>query len=238
MVQAWIKRRAAADGPMQQAAAARTAEPPPVVGKGDTDDVVSVIGWAHNQVKYLQEQLETIPGVREGGRVEQQRQRASIVDMMRIRLSEHEAAEEQVLWPAIRKALPRGDEYADTALKQEAEGKDLLEQLDGLGGTEDDFDELVEKLVKALRRHVAFEDRVLLELSESMSEDDRAKLGRKVRHVQSRATTRQHPNAPDTPPLNRVAGGLAAVADRTRDAVTHRPADDKGQIEPQPEASQ
>lgn len=233
-VERWIKQRAAADAPMREAAAARTAEPPPIQGKRDTDDVLTVIGRAHNQVKWLQEQLETIPGVREGGREAQQRQRASIVDMMRIRLAEHEAAEEQVLWPAVRSALPRGDEYADSALAQEAEAKDLLQQLDGLEGTEDHFDELVERLVRALRRHVAFEDRVLLELADTMSDDERERLGGKVRRVQRRATTRQHPNAPDTPPLNRVAGGVAAVVDRSRDALTHRPADDKGQIEPEP----
>lgn len=187
-VERWMKARATSDRRMQEAAAARTPEPPDIAGADETDDVISVLGWEHNQVKYLQKQLETIPGGKDGGTTEQQRQRASIVDMIRIRLSKHEATEEQHFWPAVRKALPDGDQLADTALEQEQEGKDLLHALEGMAGTEEKFDELVEQLVKALRKHVAFEDLVFLKVDDAMSDRQRAALGRKIRKGRAGST--------------------------------------------------
>lgn len=122
----WMKGRAAADKAMRRAGEERTASPPPIEAEDETDDIVSAIGWQHNQVKYRQEQLETIPGVRKGGDEAKQQQRASIVDMIRMRLSKHETAEEELFWPAVRRYLDDGDRLADEVLHQEQEGKDLL----------------------------------------------------------------------------------------------------------------
>ena len=49
--------------------------------------------------------------------------------------SQHEAIEEQIFWPAVRDALEEGDALADDAIKQEQEGKKLLQRLaDGKPG--------------------------------------------------------------------------------------------------------
>src|SRR3954454_5798518 len=157
-VRAWIKQRVAADEPLRRAALAHSAEPPPIDHRAeddDTDDVIDLLGRDHNQVKYLQEQLEAIPGASKGGSPEHQQRRVSILDMMRVRLSQHEAAEEQHLWPAVRDALPDGNELADQALEQEQQGKDLLQALDGRAGDDEQFDDLVTELNTALRKHVA-----------------------------------------------------------------------------------
>lgn len=227
-VEAWMRARAAGDEQMQSAAAARDAEPPPVAGEGETDDVIAILGWEHNQVKFLQEQLQAIPGVRAGGSVAQQRQRRSIVDMIDVRLSAHETAEEGHLWPAVRSWLDGGDRLADEALSQEQRGKDLLQEMGGLDGTEDRFDELVEQLVLALRRHVAFEDAVFLALSEGVGEDQRAELGRSIREAEAHAPTRPHPHAPDEGRAARAAAKAAAPLDHARDALGGRPAETKG----------
>ncbi|HMC39101.1 MAG TPA: hemerythrin domain-containing protein [Acidimicrobiales bacterium] len=164
---------------MARAAAARTAEPPPIEGEDETTDLVSVIGWQHNQVRYLQEQLEAIPGVSKGGDRAKQQQRVSIVDMMRLRLAPHETAEAQHLWPTVRKYLPEGDALVDKALAQETEGTQLLMQLDAVPGGDPQFDELVEELSSALRKHVAHEDLVLLRVSEEVPVKVRDDLGKK-----------------------------------------------------------
>ncbi|HET9059925.1 MAG TPA: hemerythrin domain-containing protein [Acidimicrobiales bacterium] len=176
-VLAWLKSRAVSDSQMQQAAAARTAEPPPVQGADETNDVISAIGWDHNQLKYLLEQLEAIPGTRKGGRVDQQHQRASIVDMIRVRLSEHETLEEEYFWPAVRELLPGGDALADRAMEQDRQANEHLQQMRGEAGTEDSFDEHVEKFSLLLRKHVAFEDHVLLEFARTVPEDRRREIG-------------------------------------------------------------
>lgn len=220
----WMKWRAHVDGPMQEAARQRTAEPPPIVGEDQTDDVLSVLGWDHNQVKYLEEQLETIPGVTIGGTRAQQERRQSIVDMITVRLSEHEVVEEEHFWPAVRAALPDGDALADEAIAQEQHGKDLLQELAHVGADDEHFDELVEQLVLALRTHVAFEDTVFLKLKEAMPLEDRCELGRRIEKAKAKAPTRPHPHAPNRPPANRLAAAAAGPLDHVRDAVGHRPA--------------
>jgi len=177
----WIKQRAGADEPMQQAARQRSAAPPEIAG--DSDDVLDVLGYDHNQVKYLQEQLQTIPP----DTPQHRQQRAAIVDMIRARLSRHEAAEERHFWPAVRDGVPNGAELAEQAQQQEQEGKDLLHALESVPPDDDKFDELVEQLNDALRKHVAFEDGVFLEARSHLSASRRKQLGRKIRKAEDKA---------------------------------------------------
>jgi Hemerythrin HHE cation binding domain len=229
-VLAWTRARAAADLPMRQASQSRTAEPPEPAEQAV--DLVDVLGQDHNQVNYLAEQLQAIPGVRQGGSAGQQQQRVSIVDMIRIRLARHETAEEEHLWPTVRAALPDGAALADTALEQEQHGKDLLQALDGLPGDADRFDELVEQLVAALRKHVAFEDLVFGKVKQVIPAEQRAELGRRVQATERHAPTRPHPHAP---PGSRIAAAAVAPIDRLRDAVTERPAERAGRPEQPPD---
>lgn len=227
-VQEWTRARAADDSAMQEAAAKRTAEPPPIDNPDQTSDVVDLLGRDHNQVKYLQEQLEAIPKDTE----RHLQQCVSIIDMMRIRLSQHEAAEEQYLWPAVRKHLPDGDELADQALEQEQHGKDLLQELDGMPGDDPRFEDLVTELSSALRKHVAFEDRVFLKVKESVPDKTRDQLGRKVEKAKANAPTRPHPHAPTgNKPAATVAAAAAAPLDYARDMLGDRPANRDGKAE-------
>jgi Hemerythrin HHE cation binding domain len=227
-VAAWRTGRARADRAMQAAAAARTATPPPIDEPEKTDDVVDVLGRQHNQVKYLQEQLEAIPAKKNGGTAEHVQRRVSILDMMRMRLAAHEAAEEEYLWPAVRSGVPDGDALADQAIGQEKHGDELLAALDGMTGDEEQFDELVDALMSALRKHVAFEDKVFLAVKEHLPAEQRDELGRKVQAAGSKTPTRQHPHSP---PGNRAADRLAAPLDRMRDSLGTRPADREGRVE-------
>jgi hypothetical protein len=231
VTEAWIKRRVRADPAMQAAGTARSAEPPPRQGTEESDDVLSVLGRDHGQVKVLLQQLEAIPSLTTGGTLAHQQRRASIVDLITERLSEHETAEEAIFWPAVREALDDGEELARTALAQEQKGTDLLQELSALRGDDRRFDELVERLALALRRHVAFEDTVFLRLRQVMPPQQRDELGRRVRAQEHRGPTR--PN-PDTPPANRVA---AAPLDRARDTLGRRPASGHGRPD-DPEAAE
>ncbi|WP_310961723.1 hemerythrin domain-containing protein [Nocardioides terrisoli] len=232
VVDRWLKARAAADGPMQDAARRRTAEPPPIDDDSDSDDVVDVLGHQHGQVKFLMEQLEAIPGVRVGGSEEDQQRRVSIVDMMRVRLSQHESMEEAHFWPAVREHLEQGEDLAAGAEEQEQRGKDLLQELDGKPGGDDEFDELVEQLVLALRTHVAYEDTVFLKVKEQMPDDVRAKVGSTIKKKIAKAPTRPHPHAPaGTGMAAKVAAAGAAPLDKARDAMGERPAKRKGKEE-------
>jgi hemerythrin-like domain-containing protein len=234
VVEEWMKGRVAADAAMRRAGEARTATPPPVEAEDETDDLVSVIGWQHNQVQYLEQQLEAIPGVKKGGSEAKQQQRVSIVDMIRVQLSKHETAEGEHFWPAVRQHLQDGDQLADQGLAQEQEGKDLLQEMMGVPGSEERFDDLVEKLVEALRKHVALEDTVLLRFAAEVGEEKRNELGAKFKKSLGHAPTRPHPHAPSEGAALKAGAALAGPMDRARDALGDRPAEREGRPEVTP----
>jgi hypothetical protein len=231
-VKQWIRARVAADAPMRKAAEQRTAEPS-VTGEELSTDVLHVLGRDHNLVRALAKQLAAIPSHTTGGTPEDESQRKSIVDMITVRLSRHEAAEQELLWPAVRRVLPDGEEWADGALEQEQEGKDTLTALGKLEPDTDEFDSLVEQLVAQLRKHVAYEAEVFRRLREAMPEEDREKLGKRVLKAENRAPTRPHPHAPKEPGIAvKAAGAVAAPMDKARDAAGDRPAKRKGKPAP------
>lgn len=163
---------------MQAAAQARDATPGEPLDPADTD-ILFVLSRQHDQVTALIKQLKAIPGVTKGGSAVHQSRRASITDMITVELSRHEAAEEEHFWPWVRSVLDDGDELAQTAFGQEQQGKDLLTALGQVKPSEERFDELAEELEKAARKHVAFEDRVLLKLRDATSPEDRRKIGQR-----------------------------------------------------------
>lgn len=215
-VHQWVKRRAAADLPMQQAAAGRDAAPGEVEEPEETD-IGTVLSWDHHQVMALMKQLKTIPGVTAGGSPTHLSRRKSIADMVSISLSKHEAAEQEEFWPAVRDLFPNGQAVVDLALSQEQEGRDLLHRLGELEPADDEFDQVVVALDKAARKHVALEDQVLMTIRETVAEDVRRQLGSKLREARAHASTRPHPHAPKEPAAAvKVAGAAAAAADTVR----------------------
>lgn len=232
----WLKKRAASDPGMEQAASSHSAEPLPLEGEGDAEGIVSLICWDHNELKHLLKELEAVPGSRKGGHPDQQRKRASIVDMIRVRLVEHETLEEKYLWPVVRERLPDGGRFAQEGLSQEQEGTDHLQAMMSKDSAGEEFDKLVEKLVVWLRKHVAFEDRVLLELKQELPDDLRNEIGRAFVSGKRSASTRLHANAPDHPTAGpttgKVTSPIVAPIDKARDVVENWLAQPKSRVKP------
>lgn len=178
-VHEWIRRRAHGDAPMREAARDRSVEPGGVEDEDETE-ISTVLTRQHDQVTALFNELRMIPGATNDGSAEQRARRAAIVSAIAATMSLHEAAEEQELWPAVRAGLPGGEALADTAVGQERKAQEVLTELGHCSGDEDRFDELAERCDAVIRKHVAFEDRVLLALGDTMGEDDRRTLGRRI----------------------------------------------------------
>jgi hypothetical protein len=229
-VAACLKARAEADEQMRAALRERTAEPPEIEApEGDRPDAITVLGRQHNQVNYLLKELQALPSHTTGGSAEQMSARKSIVDMITVRLSQHETIEEMHFWPAVRKALPDGDRYADEALQQEQEGKDTLTELGRLDPDSREFDEHVEQFVAEVRKHVAFEELVFLKVREALPEEDLHRLGAKLLSAMKTAPTRPHKHAPKrSGTAVKAAAAGAAAMDKARDATGERPAKRKG----------
>jgi Hemerythrin HHE cation binding domain len=190
-VRAWMKARVAADAQMRAAKRQRTPGPPPIQDPDDSHDAITVLGRQHSQVRWLLKELQALPSHTTGGERADREERKSIVDMITVRLTEHEAIEEQHFWPAVRKQLPDGGHYADTALKQEQEGQDSLAELRRLDPGSPEFDEHVERFVTQVRKHVAFEELVFLKLREAMSQKALDRLGRKLLSAHQQAEHQQ-----------------------------------------------
>ena len=227
-VHEWIKRRADADQPMRRAADARDAAPGKILDPDETD-ICTVLTRDHDQVTAMLKQIKTIPGPTTGGSAVHLSRKKSIVDMVTVALSQHESAEQEHFWPAVRSLFKEGEDIVADALEQEQHGKDLLHRLGETPATDPEFDELCEQLDKACRAHVAYEDRVLLALRGGMDMDERRRLGEKVRTAEQHAPTRPHPHASKEPAIAvKAAGAAAAAMDKVRDTVGERPADRRG----------
>jgi hemerythrin-like domain-containing protein len=237
VVRRWLRARVERDAQMLEATKARTATPAPIQDPEGTTELLTVLTREHDQVVALVKQLDTIPGASKGGTPVQASERESIVDMISKMLAGHETAEEEHLWPAVRRALANGNDWASGGLEQEQQATETLHALAKRDPQTQEFDDLVEELMTQLHKHVAFEDRLFLQLRDALSEDERNKIGKQILAAQRHAPTRPHPHAPREPgPAVAAAAKSAVPMDRARDA-TGRPADREGRPAPETESS-
>ncbi|AXI80578.1 hemerythrin domain-containing protein [Peterkaempfera bronchialis] len=181
---------------------------------GESQDVLQVLVRDHREVERLFAAFDvsTDPV-----------QQRELVDHMIIELVRHTIAEEEYLYPAIRKALPSGDAIADKEIAEHAEAERTMNALDGLSPDHTDFPLLVEQLEAEIRAHVREEEDVIFpQLEEVLPLEERKALGQKVVHAKEHAPTHPHPHAPDKPPFNKALAPGAALVDRIRDHLTGR----------------
>ena len=136
-------------------------------------------------------------------------------------LSIHAAIEEQYLYPLVRKSLPDGDSLADEGIAEHQTVKELLVELDGLSQRRADIDAKVATLKKNIEHHVSEEETEMFpKLEKHCPSDALEDLGQTLQSAKKMAPTHPHPNAPATPPGNKIAGPVAAAIDRARDALS------------------
>jgi len=168
---------------------------PPVGGEATGRNVLDVLAEQHRDLLSLCDRLGTDPRVTE---------------VLVAELSRHLSAEEQYLYPALRKAVPGGE---DLARRELAEDHQLLLMMKN-----PDKD-----LIAAVRRHVAADTEELFPvLAEMVPIDDLIRLGNRVETAEEAAPTRPHPGTPSTPPWNKIVDPAVAVVDKLRDVVTGR----------------
>ena len=173
-------------------------------------DAVDVLVSDHRHVEALFSRLESGP-------VEQ----AALDELIR-ELSIHAAIEEQVLYPAIRKEV--GDEaLVEHSLEEHQEAKELLRSIEKGGAEDPETPQLLTKLIASVREHVQEEEgQVLPKLRSSVAPETLITIGEALEKAKKTAPTHPHPNAPNTPPGNIIAGGPAALVDRARDKIKGR----------------
>lgn len=132
----------------------------------------------------------------------------------------HEVAEELVVYPIIRDGSPEGADLAKTRLDEQAGAERTLADLEDLDSQSDEFTTTFLQLRNAVLAHAQAEEATafpLLVTATTVAE--REELGARYEKAKDTAPTHPHPHAPDTPPGNKIAGPIAALFDRARDAV-------------------
>jgi hemerythrin-like domain-containing protein len=185
-------------------------------------DALTFLRQDHKSVLGMLEVLDGAPG----GNGAASSGLATMVTNLVIAESQHEAIEQQIFWPLVREALEDGDELADQAVKQEQEGKQLLQRLEDGEPGDPDYQEALQQFVKAGREHIAFEQEVVWPLVEAaVSHEELVKLGEKLEAAKKLAPTRPHPDTPPSPAVQKTMGMASAMADHVRDAASGRAAD-------------
>jgi hemerythrin superfamily protein len=181
-----------------------------------------------NAIELIKQDHETVDGLfqqwEESGPDETARRRDLVRSIVR-ELSVHAAVEEQILYPAMKDALPDGDRLVKEALDEHQEAKEVLAELDDADPRSPGFEQKVRSLIQDVRHHVQEEETELLpKLENALPLERLEQMGGRLEDAKKGAPTRPHPHAPSAPPANVVAGAVAGVVDRARDARRDRPA--------------
>jgi hemerythrin superfamily protein len=179
---------------------------------GDHQDLIDVLVNDHRTVEDLFVELESTGW-------EPQRLR-DLVDVTVAELMRHAVAEEQYLYPTARTYLDDGAELADRELAEHREMERLMSELMGTEVEHPEFEVLVVRLIREVRRHVRAEESTLFpRLRAECGSDTLVNLGTEALSAKKLAPTRPHPSVP----LNKLAGPLMGLVDHAVDALTDRP---------------
>ncbi|WP_307872977.1 hemerythrin domain-containing protein [Paractinoplanes ovalisporus] len=182
---------------------------PPMGGETTGRNVVDVITEEHRELLELCDRLVADP---------EDKRLAGVVIA---ELSRHLSAEEQYLYPAVRRTVPGGDELADRELAEDRQLLVTLQQLQKTPAAE--RARHTAAVAEAVRRHVdADAEELLPVLVQMVPIEDLIRVGNRFETAEEAAPTRPHPSTPSTPPWNKVVDPAVAVLDKLRDAVTGR----------------
>ncbi|WP_328773623.1 hemerythrin domain-containing protein [Streptomyces sp. NBC_00286] len=182
---------------------------------GHGGNVIQELTADHREVDELFAQIETHTAA--------DSRRRELADQLTIELVRHSVAEEEHLYPAVRRYVDGGDDLADKEIADHSEVERLLKDLESCEPGDAQFDILIGQLKSSVTEHVRDEeDRLFRLLAGACPPEALGELGEKVRQAKETAPTRPHPAAPDTPPLNKLLAPGTGMVDRVRDMLTGR----------------
>jgi hemerythrin-like domain-containing protein len=176
-------------------------------------DAITLIKSDHKTVEALFKRAEKLGE----GALKEKKQ---VVQQIIRELAIHAAIEEQVFYPAVRKAIKAAEDDVPEALEEHHIVKWTLSELEGMNPKDERFDAKLTVLMESVRHHVKEEEGDLLpQVAKKMSREALLALGKALESAKKLVPTRPHPRAPDTPPGGIVAGLPAALLDRAKDFV-------------------
>ena len=184
-------------------------------------DAIALLTRDHQEVERLFKQFEKLTE-------RAQKSKQKIVTNIIREVAIHSAVEEMLFYPVVRTAALKAQtralrEAADTvleSLEQHHVVKWTLSELEKMKPEDERYDTKVKVLMESVRHHVEEEQGELFpKVRRLLDKQMLAELGDRIEKAKKLAPTRPHPRAPDEPPGNLLAGTVAAVMDRTKDAL-------------------
>ncbi|WP_225830724.1 hemerythrin domain-containing protein [Streptomyces sp. NK08204] len=175
---------------------------------GDTD-VVALLMRQHGDIRNLFDEVEAATG---------DERRAAFRRLVRL-LAVHETAEEEVVHPFARRALPGGKSVVEDRLAEERAAKETLAALDDLDTDGPDFMAQLMKLRTDVQTHARAEERYeFTHIRRSTDVTNLAAMAKAVKAAEAIAPTRPHPGV-ESGAANVALGPVAALMDRAKDTV-------------------
>ncbi|MFD0902062.1 hemerythrin domain-containing protein [Actinomadura sediminis] len=173
------------------------------------NDIVDLLRAQHGQIRDLFDKVEHTTG----------KERTEAFQALVRLLAVHETAEEEIVHPAARKALPGGDGIVEDRLREEREAKEVLAELDGMDTSAPDFLEKLDRLRVEVLTHARAEERYEFErLGDAFTDAQRKGFAAAVKAAEAAAPTHPHPGT-ESATKNMLAGPVAAIGDRVRDMI-------------------
>ena len=134
----------------------------------DWMDVVTVVQEQHDAAAYSMREVAEASA----------EARADRFRSLTMLLSAHEAAEAQVIYPALRELGAEGNALADARTGEESAARELLDSLAAMEPTSPEFSERFETLMSAVLQHAENERLAVLPfLQASFTDQDRRAMG-------------------------------------------------------------
>ncbi|WP_185842380.1 hemerythrin domain-containing protein [Streptomyces sp. WAC 06725] len=172
-------------------------------------DVVALLVAQHGQIRNLFDEVEQSTG---------DARRDAFRRLVRM-LAVHETAEEEVVHPYVKRAADGGDDIVADRLAEEKTAKQALSALDGMDVEDAAFLPRLLSLRTDVMEHARAEERYEFSQLRRLNDPGRlAAMAKAVKAAEAIAPTHPHPGV-ESGAANAVLGPMAAVVDRTRDAV-------------------
>ncbi|MEV5434625.1 hemerythrin domain-containing protein [Streptomyces sp. NPDC052682] len=172
-------------------------------------DVVALLMRQHGDIRNLFDEVERTSG---------DERRAAFRRLVQL-LAVHETAEEEVIRPFTRAAVADGEKVVEARLAEEREAKEALSRLDGMDPDDPKFLPGLLALRLDVMAHARAEERYeFLHIRRTADPGRLAAMASALKAAEAVAPTHPHPGT-ESAAKNLALGPLAAVVDRTRDAV-------------------
>ncbi|CAM3802138.1 hemerythrin domain-containing protein [Kibdelosporangium persicum] len=172
-------------------------------------DVIEFLQRQHAEIRTLFGEIESA--------TDDKRRKELFHDLIRL-LAVHEAAEEVVVHPEVRR-LQGGQAVAEARIAEEHRAKELLSTLDKVGPEREGFDTLLVQLREDVLAHAEHEEREEFPLlRKELSQERLNTMGTAAQLAEKVAPTRPHPGV-ESATQNLLLGPPTAIMDRVRDLV-------------------